>query len=893
MANAEEILRSIKKAEAKEGQGKLKIFMGMVAGVGKTYAMLKAAHALKEAGENPVIGYVETHKRQETEGLVTGLDVLPRLKIPYKNVILEEFDIDACLALKPKLVLIDELAHTNVPGSRHQKRWQDVLEILNNGIDVFTTLNVQHVESRSDTVASVTGITIHELVPDSVIDRADEIVLIDLIPDEILLRLKKGKIYAPEKVDAATTNFFKVSNLTALREVALRLMAERVDHELKDLSAIHGVVNTKTHHKIMVSIFGSPYSESLIRYTRKLAYGLNCQWLAGYVNTDRAVGAKEKELLDKNIELVKQLGGEVVSTQNESVPEGILHLAQQYGASQIVVGKSHHKHKSLGRLFGQVSLPHQLIDLTKGIDINVIAPNEKIAIKRSVTVQKPKKDFDFNWRQYLTTIGYVANLTILNSLLLPLVHYRAIGIIYLMGITVGSLFIKSYNVFLAAILGGLCWNIFFIPPEFTFVIRHQEDWMLLILYLVAGLVIGNFTSKLQAKEEILRSEGNRATQLYNITKELSMAEDLDTLIGTVQDQVKRLFECQVCIFLRPHDEAEYDPKPSEGKGDFIIPPKEEYALQWVIKNKLPAGKFTDTLPASEGHYVPLIAEKKVIGIIALNASRMGLFSHDQKIMLDAIARQLTTGFQRENLELSLRGKMVSEESERIYKTLLNSVSHEMRTPLSAMKGFASALGEEEISRDPEKVKSISAEVIHGVERLDYVVQNLLDMSRLESGNLKLNLDYIDIKELVEDAMSKVRKYYGDRKIRLNIVEEMPLLYLDYFLIEQSVENIIRNAYFYTPKNSPLDIDIVLEDKFVNLTITDYGPGIKNEDPSVVFRKFFRERPQETGGLGLGLSICKAIIELHKGSIVAKNVQGKGASFEIKLPRELDRELIHT
>lgn len=891
MSQADDILKTIQRAEAKEGQGKLKIFMGMVAGVGKTYAMLKAAHTLKESGQNPMVGYVETHNRQETSDLVLGLNVLPRKKIPYKDVFLEEFDIDACLELKPKLVLIDELAHTNVPGSRHHKRWQDVLEILNNGIDVFTTLNVQHVESRAETIASVTGITIHELVPDSVIDRADEIVLIDLIPDEIVGRLKQGKIYAPEKVDAATQNFFKVSNLTALREVALRLMAERVDHELKDLSVIHGVVNVKTHHKIMVAIFGSPYSESLIRYTRKLAYGLNCQWYAGYVNSDRPVTEKERALLYRNIELVKQLGGEVVSTQNEFVPEGLLHLAQQYGASQIIVGKSQ-RGKFLTRLLGGSSLPHQMIDKAEGIDIHVISPNEKIAIKKSIKIHT-KKDFDFNWRGVLTTLGYVANLTFINAILLPVVHYRAIGIMYLMGITIGSVFIKNYNVFLAAIVCGLCWNIFFIPPKFTFVVHAQEDWMLLILYLVAGLVIGNFTNRLKAKEEILKTEGNRATQLYNITKELSVAEDLDALIKTVQDQVERLFGCQVTVFLRSSEEGEYDPALAEGRGNFIIPPKEEYALQWVVKNRLPAGRFTDTLPSSEGYYIPLIGDRKVIGIIAMNVRTLNLLTHDKKLVLDAIARQLSTGFQRESLEFELRGKMVSEESERIYKTLLNSVSHEMRTPLAAIKGFASALTEDSIAGDPDKVKNFANEVSHGVERLDYVVQNLLDMSRLESGNLKLHLDYIDLQELVEEAIKKVKRYYGDKEIHLNFEKDLPLIYLDYFLIEQTVENVIRNAFVYTSTETPLDIDVTLEDRYLNVTITDYGKGIANADPNVIFRKFYRENPERAGGLGLGLSICKAILEMHRGSISVSNIPGKGASFMIKLPRELDRELLNS
>ena len=888
MAQADELLRSIKKAEARAGQGKLKIFMGMVAGVGKTFSMLKAAHALKQNGGDPLVGYVETHGRAETEALIHGLTILPRKKLPYKDVILEEFDIDACLERHPKLVLIDELAHTNVPGSRHHKRWQDVIEILNNGIDVWTTLNVQHVESRSETIASVTGVRVSELVPDSVIDRADEIVLIDLIPDEIVMRLREGKIYAPEKVDSATQNFFRVSNLTALREVALRLMAERVDHELKDLSLVSGVANIKTHHKIMVAIFGSPYSESLIRYTRKMAYGLNCKWYAGYVNS-RVNSDRENELLNKNIELVKQLGGEVYSTQNESVVEGLLMLAEQYGASQIVVGNAPTKN-IFKRLLAGPSLPHELISRAKGIDINIISPVERITLQ-PLKGAKKKKDFEFDWRGLLSTTGYLANVTFLNAIILPVVHYRAVGIIYLMGITVGSLFIKNYNIYLASLLGGLCWNVFFIPPKFTLHIEAQEDWMLLLLFIVAGVVIGVFTRRLQEKERILMNEGNRATQLYSITKDLSQAEDTDALVKTVQTIVAQVFGCPCSVFLRDWNDAEYDPSPQQGRGNFSIPPKEEYALQWVVKNKLSAGRFTDTLPSSIGHYIPIISSDEVIGILALDVSKANLLSHDQKMILDAIVRQLSAGLERERLEFELRGKLVSEESERIYKTLLNSVSHEMRTPLAAIKGFASLIESTDPAKEPEKVKAAGGEISEGVERLDYVVQNLLDMSRLESGNLKLNLDYADVGDLVRVAVEKVKKTYGVRLVRINMERDLPLVYLDYFLMEQTVENILRNAFVYTPEGSPVDVDVKCDDAHLWIKITDYGSGIKPGHFDEVFRKFYRGNPEKTGGLGLGLSICKAIVELHHGSISVYNEKGKGASFEIQLPRELDRELL--
>lgn len=862
--------------------------MGMVAGVGKTYAMLKAARALKEAGEDPAIGYIEAHGRKETEDLQDDLRILPRKKIPYKDVILEEFDIDATLEAnpRPKLVLIDELAHTNVPGSRHQKRWQDVLEILNNGIDVWTTLNVQHVESRAETIASITGVRVHELVPDSVIDRADEIILIDLVPDEILARLRHGKIYAKEKVDSATQNFFKVGNLTALREISLRLMAERVDHELKDLSAIQGISNIKTHHRIMVAIFGSPYSESLIRYTRKLSYGLNCNWYAAYVNT-RLTSDTESQLLDRNIELVKLLGGEVVFTQSESITEGLLHLAQQYGASQIIVGNS--QIPWYVQLWHGGGLPEKLIKAAKGIDITVISPVERVRVPTEPR-KKKRRDFEIDWRGIVATVGYLANLTFLNAVILPVVQYRAIGIIYLMGITVGSLFIKQYNIYVAAVLGALCWNIFFIPPRFTLHIEHQEDLMLLLLYIVAGIVIGTFTRRLQEKEDILKKEGTRATQLYTITKELSNAEDLDSLVSAALSMIAQLLGCNASAFVKSWGEGDFDPTPDTGKGNFMIPQKEEYALQWVIKNKTPAGKFTDTLPSSRGYYVPIISDKKVIGVIAIDVGDLTLLNYDQKILIDAISRQLSSGIERENLQEELRGKFVTVESERIYKTLLNSVSHEMRTPLAAIKGFSSVL-RDKTELSPE-VRDIASEIEQGVSRLDYVVQNLLDMSRLESGNLRLSLDYHDLGELVYEAMLKVKRTYGERPIDLRVEKDSPLIFMDYFLMEQTVENIIRNAFLYSPKDRPIEISVSYDEGKAILVITDNGPGIPGNDPEIVFKKFYRGNPQETGGLGLGLSICKAIVELHHGTIKAENIMNKGARFTIELPRELDREMAY-
>lgn len=878
MGQAEEILKKLNKEHARKGQGKLKIFIGMVAGVGKTFAMLKAAQALKNNGVDVIVGYIETHGRKETEELISGLEVLPRKKISYKDVVLEEFDIDELIQRKPKIVLVDELAHTNAPGSRHSKRWQDVLEILGQGMDVYTTLNVQHVESRADIVSGLTNIRIHELVPDSVIDRADEIVVIDLIPDELIQRLKDGKIYPKEKIDAATSNFFKLSHLTALREISLRLMAERLDHELKDMTLVGSEASWKTNHKVMVAIFGSPYSEALIRYTRKLAYGLNCEWVAAYISTDREQGDKERELLNKNIELVKQLGGEIVSTQSDSVSDGLLSLAQAHGVTQIVVGKS--ERGSLYSFFLKNTLPQQLIKKSNGIDINVISPLQRAVIERGEK-QKERHDFEINWRMILSTTGFVANITIINAILLPVIQYRSVGMIYLIGIFIGALVLKNYNVIYAAILGGLCWNLFFLPPTFTFVIDNHEDWIMLLLYVVGGIVMGIFMNRLKNKERILKTEGERATQLYNITKSLSKTQDLDQLIQVALSELNQILNTKISFFIHPHNKQ---------VGDFNIPPKEEYILDWVAKNKLPAGKFTDTLPASTGFYLPLLGRKDCLGVMAVDSSEINLMSHDLRLILDAISRQLSIGIERDQLQEELRKNLVLQESERIYKTLLNSVSHEMRTPLAAIKGFSSALKIKEVARDTDKVFEMADEITQGVERLDYVVQNLLDMSRLESGNLKLRLDYLDIQELIKSAAKKVQRYYGEKKIIYNIPDNLPLFYLDYFLTEQTVENIIRNAYLYTPAEAELEVEVTLDAKYLHIILTDNGPGILAKDPMMVFGKFFRATPERTGGVGLGLSICKAIIEQHRGTMTAENINGKGARFKISLPRELDREI---
>lgn len=500
-------------------------------------------------------------------------------------------------------------------------------------------------------------------------------------------------------------------------------------------------------------------------------------------------------------------------------------------------------------------------------------------------------DLKLGLRSFLTTTSFLVVLTGLNYLLDKFVDYRALGMIYLMGISTASLYLKNYNIILATLLGAICWNILFIPPRFTFAINAPEDWALIVLYLVAGLVIGTLLKRLKEKEKTLRAEKNRATQLYSITKALSSAEDVNSLNTIIRGEIHSIFNCSSCLILHEVPGNDFHPSKMQRNGDFIPQPKEEeLIIQSIVKKQKPAGKFTEEHSGSRALYYPLVGEKKIIGILVLDLQNYQSFTSEQWLILEAMARQLSTGLLRERFEADLRGKMLNEESERIYKTLLNSVSHELRTPLSAIKGFSSALLDRDMNSDPVKVHALAEEISLGVERLDYVVQNLLDMSRLEAGHLKLKLDYADVVETLNTAVRKVKKFHGEKQVTLTAEKDLPLIYVDYFLIEQAFENIIRNSFIYAQASTPLEITVEKKEHFINVIITDYGPGIKSTNPEEIFKKFYRERPYETGGLGLGLSICKSILELHKGYISVENIQEKGASFTMKIPRELDREM---
>ncbi|HVU12629.1 MAG TPA: DUF4118 domain-containing protein, partial [Phototrophicaceae bacterium] len=605
------LLAAVQREEARQQRGKLKIFFGATAGVGKTFAMLESAQTLKAQGVNVVVGYVETHKRAETEALLENLEIIPRQKIEYRGTTLEEMDLDAILARKPDLVLVDELAHTNVPGVRHNKRYQDVLEILDAGISVWTTVNVQHVESRADTVRQITGITIHETVPDSILEMADEIELIDLAPEELRKRLFEGKVYTPERIETASTNFFRTGNLTALREMALRLTAERVDHQLQDYMQIKHIAGPwKSADRLMVAVSPSPLSERLIRWTRRMAYNLEAEWLAVYVEPPRLLSEDDKARLARNLALARQLGGEVISTTGSDVIEGLLRVSRQRNVTQIVIGKP--AHSPVQELMRGGSIVNRLVRQSGDIDVYVVTGDSS-----ETTVQPllPRPQPHSNWNEYFVGTLIIAIVTIINLILHPLIGYQAVGLTDLLAVLLIAAYIGRGPALVAAALSAVTWDILFIPPRFTLVITHLEDIIVLVLYFVIAIFTGNLTAKLRAQEQHARSYAERTLAVYTLAKETSTAVNMDDVLQTAIDQIGRVFDAEVAVFLRTAADAlSQEPHPLS---NLPINGKDFSVALWAFDNSKPAGRFTDTLSAADATYLPLLTPSGTVGVLAV------------------------------------------------------------------------------------------------------------------------------------------------------------------------------------------------------------------------------------------------------------------------------------
>src|SRR5215475_6275418 len=851
------LLARMKREETAASRGKLKIFFGMSPGVGKTYAMLQAARQKQAEGCEVVVGIVETHGRKETEALLEGMPIMPRVQVEYRGTTLTEMDLDAILTWHPELAVVDELAHTNAPGSRHPKRYQDVLELLDTGINVYTTLNVQHVGSRSDTVRQITGAPVSETVPDSVLDLADDIVLVDLTPEQLRSRLAEGKVYLGERAGWAAQNFFRESNLTALREMALRLVAEHVDRDLRDIMSEEKIAGPwKSGDRLLVAVSASPYSERFIRYTRRLAASMEASWMVANIEQPRPLLQEEQTRLTRYLALARQLGAEVISVPGTDVGETLLRIARENNVTQIVIGKP------LGSRwlsFWKRDPLRWLVRNSGNIDIHMIPAEESAAPRRESLEERLART---PWQEFGIALGIAAAVTAFSLLVFSYIGYWAIALFYLFAVVLAGMRLRRWPTFFLAALSALLWNFLFIPPRFTFYISKFEDFMMFGAYFVIAVVIGHLATQLHEREQAERRREERATALYRLTRALAASRDLSEALPKVLQLIKDFFQADAAVWFRDENGLTQHPAST-----FVPSRKDESVAMWAFQKKQAAGKSTDTLPDSECLHIPLVAGDRAEGVLSVRLKTLPTL--EQRELLDAFAAQLAVFLNKERALQESREAQVARESQKLQKVLFDSVSHELKTPLAAM---SAAL---------QQPRPNSAELQQAARRLTHTVDNLLDATRLESGLLQPVREWCDPGELVHEVVAA--SGLKERDVQINIAKNLPAVSVDSGLIQQALNALLSNATSYGKSDRPIEVSAARDDSTLVISVADRGTGLEPGEETKIFQKFYRGPRTRPGGIGLGLSIARQLVEANGGEIVAQNRQGGGAVFSIRLP----------
>ncbi len=870
----DKLLETVQRQEAKQKRGKLKVFLGMCPGVGKTYAMLEATRRELAAGRDVVVGYVETHGRKETDALAEGLPVVARKQSEYRGIRLEEMDLDAVLARRPQLALVDEFAHTNAPGSRHPKRYQDVMELLDAGVDVFTTLNIQHVESRAEAVRQITGVTIHETVPDTALEGV-ELELVDLPPDELRSRLAAGKVYLSERIRAAQDNFFRPGNLAALRELALRFAAEHVGGDVLEYRQSLGITDPwKSGQRLLVALSPSPTSASLLRWTRRLAGELHAPWMAVYVELPSPLGEEDRNRLDRHLALARELGAQVLTTTDDDVVRGLLRVAREQNATQLVVGKP--AGWRVIEVLRVGSFLNRLIRESGQVDVHVVrAEGEEAHLRRPQALRLETRDV----RGYVVAAAVVAVVTAVNLILQRWIGYQPVSLVYLVSVIVLGLFVGRGPTLVAATLTALSWNFFFTEPRFTLRIGSASDTMMFLTYFVVALAMGHLTARLRAQQEAERHRERRATALYLLTRELAKGTDLADLLAIVIREVGKTFNADVALSL-PEETKEAPPTPYFSSTWQLLE-KEQSVATWAYLHKQRAGEGTDTLPSAEGLHIPLLAGDRVTGVLSLRFREAGSLSPAQRDLLEAFVPQIGLVLDRQRLRDEERAAELIAESERLSKTLLSSVSHELKTPLAALQAVADGL-----EGDSRERAAALAEFRTALERLKRVVNNLLNMTRLEAGSVRPRLDWCDVTELCSAALELSGNALAGHKLVREIAPDLPLVELDQALIEQAFANLLLNAAMHTPPGTEVVLRVRLSNRRLEMSVLDRGPGLPEGDVETLFAKFARGSSAPTGGSGLGLAIARGFARAHGGDATGRDRYGGGAEFSLVLPVEV-------
>jgi two-component system sensor histidine kinase KdpD len=855
-------------------QGKLKIFFGMCAGVGKTYTMLETARSEKAKGTDIVIGYLESHKRKDTERLAEGFESVPPKILNYKSVSLHEVDVDAILARKPEVVLVDELAHSNAPGSRHAKRVQDVNELLENGINVYTTLNVQHLESRSEVVSQITGIVVRETIPDEVFENAWEVELVDLTVEELLQRFAEGKVYTPDQSAEAINNFFKKGNITALREMALRIVAERVDRQLHlymQNNRIRGPWKSGLH--LLVAIGTGPDSGRLLRWAKMLSYSMGATIQSIFIETGRILNEQEKLQLNRNIELSKKLGINLSIISDTDKVKGILNFANKENITHIIVGKPR-----LGDLLSILRLlnfVNRLIRFSGDIDVYILSAGRKMQDKYRQRVSFPS--FTSTFRDYIIVTLLVVMTSLLCYSLKDMIGYQTISFLMLFLVSILALFYGIGPILLAATLCASIWDYFFIPPQFTFHIDESLDLMMLIMFFFIALLNGILTSRTRRQEKKIRIREERTQALYKLMKELNTASGYEDVVKTAKAYILKNFRINCRIIVREELNGK-SLSPSLNAGE-PLSENDKSIAEWVFKNSVKAGKFTNSLPSGKYTFYPLTGLSIVTGVLIAEHTEKFTFGEEQ--FWEASLSQISAKFEREYFREAAKKAYVVSESEKLYKTLFNSISHELRIPVTAIMAASDNLMAYEY---PDEIKKkLNSEINQASVRLNRLIENLLNMSRLESGRISPKLDWCDVHDLASNVAASLRNELEPFNLSVIIPEQMPMVLIDFGLLEQVIHNIVLNSIQNSPAGTNIRLKFFYDKGILTIQVMDRGRGFSKEDLKSVFDKFYRGNESVAGGTGLGLSIVRGFVEALKGSVIAENRENGGARITIKIP----------
>ncbi len=866
--------------EKRRHRGKLKIFFGAAPGVGKTYAMLGAAQKKREEGEDLVVGIAETHGRKETEALLAGLEILPRRLQSHHGRDITELDIDAVLARRPSLAVIDELAHTNAPESRHKKRWQDVQELLDAGISVYTTVNVQHLESLNDVVRQITGVIVRETLPDSFLDQADEIELIDLPPADLLQRLKEGKVYIPEQAEKAMRNFFRKGNLIALRELALRRTAEQVEEQMESYRRDAGVQDIwPTAERILVCVGPNPRSIRLIRAARRMAAGLRAEWIAVHVEATSHIrpSPEDLRLLAEHMRLAESLGAQTATLTGRKASEEILNYARQRNISKIIVGKPTHprwKDKLLG------SPLDEIIRGSGDIEIYVITGDAAEASAKPAIMARPAKAGPKEW---LWSLGTVAACTGLGRIISPYFDRTDVAMLYLLGIVVTSTRTGRWPALTATLLSVAAFDFFFVPPYLTFAVNDLRFIATFGVMFVVANVLTGLTLQIREQADASRKRERSTAALYALSRKLAQERKKDRIFDVATRQISEVFQCRIVILIV--DKKETLTIAETRTGTFPLDQKERSVAQWVFTNRHFAGLGTDTLPGAKALYLPMISSSGVVGVVGvLPDDVQGRFAPDDIHFLESFVNQTAMAVERVQLAKEVQEEHLKAEAQNVRNTFLSSVSHDLRTPLAVVSGAASTLLEKDAALDKPARWELLQTIHEETGRLERIIGNVLSLTRLDSGAITVRKEWQPLEEIIGVVWNRFSDRLQGRPLELKIPPDLPLIPFDALLLEQVLSNLLENALRHTPSGAPVEIGVTSQPSSVLIEIADRGPGIPPLEEEAIFKKFTRGTKTRMGA-GIGLAICRVIVEAHGGRIWAENRPGGGAAFKFLIPIE--------